>query len=387
MKRHECLAMLLAGGQGSRLGPLTRHIAKPAVSFGGKYRMIDFTLSNCANSHIGTVGVLTQYRPMMLNAYIGTGAAWDLDEHGAGVSILPPYETEQGGEWYKGTADAVFRNIDYIKMHNPKYVVILSGDHLYNMDYREMIKTHTDNNADLTISAMTVTLEEASRFGILTTDSSDDRILKFTEKPKNPDSTLASMGIYVFNCDVLLKALIEDSTDPDSSHDFGKNIIPKLLAEGKRLYCHKYQGYWKDVGTIPSYYETTMDLLEAEPEFDLFAADNAIMSSANYLPPEYIGDKAVVKQSMIGSGSVILGSAVHSMISVNCNIGEDAVVKDAILLPGAKVEAGAVVTRAILGEGAVVKAGAVFGSSDPESEIAVVGNNAVVEKEEALING
>ena len=249
MKEKECIAMLLAGGQGSRLGALTKTIAKPAVSFGGKYRIIDFSLSNCANSNIDTVGVLTQYRPYQLNTYIGTGSAWGLDTSSGGVAILPPYATESGGRWYEGTADAIFRNLDYIRLYHPKYVLILSGDHLYRMDYQKMLQRHIEKQADLTISVMQVPIEEASRFGIMTAEE-DGRIVKFSEKPKEPDSNLASMGIYIFSADVLEQALIADSTDELSEHDFGKNIIPKLLAEGERLYTYEFSGFWKDVGTI-----------------------------------------------------------------------------------------------------------------------------------------
>ena len=379
MKEKEILAMLLAGGQGSRLGALTKTIAKPAVSFGGKYRIIDFSLSNCANSHIDTVGVLTQYRPYLLNSYIGTGSAWGLDASNGGVSILPPYATETGGEWYQGTADAIYRNLNYINLYDPKYVLILSGDHLYRMNYREMLKCHKDNNADLTISVMKVPMEEASRFGIMTTDETG-RIVKFSEKPKQPDSDLASMGIYIFNKDVLEKALIEDSTDSSSEHDFGKNIIPKLLAEGKRLFCYEFSGFWMDVGTISSFHETSMGLLEEEPEFDLDDRDFPIFSNENISPPHYIGPEADIQESIVGNGSQILGNVAHSVISVNSYVGKGAYVKDSVLLPGATVEDGATVNRAILGENSVIRAGAVFGSEDPKDDIAVIGDDFIVEK-------
>ncbi len=269
MSKKECIAMLLAGGQGSRLGALTSKIAKPAVSFGGKYRIIDFTLSNCANSGIDTVGVLTQYRPYQLHEYVGSGRAWDLNELGAGVSILPPYATQEGGAWYAGTADAVTQNLDYIKSHDPEYVMILSGDALYRMDYRKMLDTHVSNDADLTVAVMPVPWEDASRFGILTTDE-NHQITKFTEKPEKPDSNLASMGIYIFTADFLIQTLEEDALDQRSSHDFGGDIIPKALADGKRLFAHEYHGFWKDVGTIASYHETSMDLLGPNPLFDLY---------------------------------------------------------------------------------------------------------------------
>ena len=378
-REKEILAMLLAGGQGSRLGALTKTIAKPAVSFGGKYRIIDFSLSNCANSHIDTVGVLTQYRPYLLNSYIGTGSAWGLDASNGGVSLLPPYATESGGEWYKGTADAIFRNLNYIDLYNPKYVLILSGDHLYRMDYRKMLKCHIENNADLTISVMKVPMEEASRFGIMTADETG-RIVKFSEKPKKPDSNLASMGIYIFSKDVLKKALIEDSTNEASDHDFGKNIIPKLLEENKRLFCYEFSGFWMDVGTIPSFHETSMDLLEADPKFDLDDDDFPIFSNENISPPHYIGPDADIRESIIGNGSQIFGEVIHSVISVDSNIGKGARVKDSVLLPGATVEDGAIVTRAILGENSVIRAGAIFGSEDPEADIAVIGDDRVVKK-------
>ena len=376
MKEKECIAMLLAGGQGSRLGALTKTIAKPAVSFGGKYRIIDFSLSNCANSNIDTVGVLTQYRPYQLNTYIGTGSAWGLDTSSGGVAILPPYATESGGRWYEGTADAIFRNLDYIRLYHPKYVLILSGDHLYRMDYRKMLQRHIEKQADLTISVMQVPMEEASRFGIMTAEE-DGRIVKFSEKPKEPDSNLASMGIYIFSTDVLEQALIADSTDELSEHDFGKNIIPKLLAEGKRLYTYEFSGFWKDVGTIPSFHETSMELLDPEPAFDLADEEFPIFSNENLSPPQYIGPDASVENSFIGNGSQILGSVVHSVISVDSYVGKGAVVKDSVLLPGATVRDGAVVTRAILGENTLVKEGVIFGNAG--GEIVVTGDDSVVE--------
>lgn len=371
--------MLLAGGQGSRLGALTRHIAKPAVSFGGKYRIIDFPLSNCANSKIDTVGVLTQYRPYLLNSYIGTGSAWDLDGSGGGVSILPPYATEKGGEWYKGTADAIYQNLAYIELYDPDYVLILSGDHLYRMDYRKMLRRHIEAGADLTVSVMEVPIEEASRFGIITTDG-EGRITKFTEKPKQPDSNLASMGIYVFSTEVLREALTRDSADPASSHDFGKDVIPTLLREGAKLYSYRFSGFWRDIGTIQSYHETSMELLDPEPGFDLLADEFPVRSRENIQPPQYIGPEGCVRECFVGNGSRIFGAAQHSILSINSYVGEDAQVRDSVLLPGARVERGATVTRAILGEGAVVAEGASFGSGNLDIEIAVAGNGTVVEQ-------
>ncbi len=382
MSKKECIAMLLAGGQGSRLGALTSKIAKPAVSFGGKFRIIDFSLSNCANSGIDTVGVLTQYRPYLLNSYVGSGEAWDLDERGAGVSILPPYATQEGGSWYAGTADAVAQNIGYIKEHDPEYVLILSGDHLYRMDYRKMLKSHIEHNADLTISVMPVPWEEASRFGIITKDPEDDRILKFTEKPEKPDSNLASMGIYIFSTKLLIDALEEDALDPRSSHDFGKDIIPKLLEENRRLFCYEFHGFWKDVGTISSFHETSMDLLGENPEFDLFDKNFPIMSNATTRPPHYIGPDARIEDCLISNGCKVFGSVRHSIISTDCVIDERAVVEDSVLLPGAHVKAGAHVARAILGENSTVEEDVKLGSVDVTKDTAVVGNDVVIGKGE-----
>ncbi len=380
MRHQECVAMLLAGGQGSRLGALTKKIAKPAVAFGGKYRIIDFSLSNCTNSGIQTVGVLTQYKPLLLNSYIGTGAAWDLDSADGGVSVLQPYSTETGGQWYEGTADAIYQNIDYLDNIEPEYVVILSGDHLYKMDYSKMLAFHKVNEADLTISVMEVPWEDTSRFGILTADS-HGRISKFTEKPKDADSNLASMGIYIFSWPVLRDALIRDAKIEDSDHDFGKNIIPMLLAEQKRLFAYTFSGYWKDVGTISSYYETNMELLEEDPAFDIFNDDTKIFSNANMYPPHFVGESGVVKNSIICNGAEINGSVEHSIISFSCVIEEGAVVKDAILLPGAKVRAGAVVNRAIIGENTIIDANAVFGDAGSE-EIAIIGDLDIVRSAE-----
>lgn len=382
MSKKECIAMLLAGGQGSRLGALTSKIAKPAVSFGGKFRIIDFSLSNCANSGIDTVGVLTQYRPYLLNSYVGSGEAWDLDERGAGVSILPPYATQEGGSWYAGTADAVAQNIGYIKEHDPEYVLILSGDHLYRMDYRKMLKSHIEHNADLTISVMPVPWEEASRFGIITKDPEDDRILKFTEKPEKPDSNLASMGIYIFSTKLLIDALEEDALDPRSSHDFGKDIIPKLLEENRRLFCYEFHGFWKDVGTISSFHETSMDLLGENPEFDLFDKNFPIMSNVTTRPPHYIGPDARVEDCLISNGCKVFGSVRHSIISTDCVIDKRAVVEDSVLLPGAHVKAGAHVARAILGENSTVEEDVKLGSVDVTKDTAVVGNDVVIGKGE-----
>ena len=381
MQQQECVAMLLAGGQGSRLGALTKNIAKPAVAFGGKYRIIDFSLSNCTNSNINTVGVLTQYKPLLLNSYIGTGAAWDLDDAYGGVFVLPPYATETGGQWYRGTADAVFRNMDFIDSYHPEYVLIISGDHLYKMDYSRMLDFHKQSGADLTISVMEVAWEEASRFGILTADETG-KISRFTEKPKEPDSNLASMGIYIFNWPVLREALLKDEADPDSDHDFGKNVIPFLLKENKKLYAYTFTGYWKDVGTIDSYYQTNMELLEQNPSFDIFDDDMRVFSNSNLYPPHYIGPDASIDNSLVCNGSRILGQAKNSILSFNVFIGEGACVTDSILLPGAMVMEGAQVCRSIIGENSVVPAGSSLGSRDSE-EITVIGDNITAEDIEA----
>ena len=381
MSKKECIAMLLAGGQGSRLGALTSNVAKPAVSFGGKFRIIDFALSNCANSDVTTVGVLTQYRPYLLHSYIGTGEAWNRDERDGGVSILPPYATQTGGAWYEGTADAVTQNIGYIEQNDPEYVLILSGDQLYRMDYAEMLETHKKNNADLTIAVMPVPWEEASRFGIITTDE-EGRITKFTEKPKKPDSNLASMGIYIFTTDLLLAALREDAVDQTSEHDFGKNIIPKLLDDGKRLYTYEFNGFWRDVGTISSYHETRMDLLGPNPAFDIFDEKFPIMSNASTRPPSFVGRNGEVEDCLVSNGCRILGKAKHSIISTDAVIGERATVVDSVLLPGAVVKDGAHVVRAILGENSVVEENVNLGSVDMTKDTAVIGNDVVVGKGE-----
>ena len=357
MASKECIAMLLAGGQGSRLMALTSKIAKPAVSFGGKFRIIDFSLSNCATSGIDTVGVLTQYRPYQLHEYVGSGRAWDLAEHGCGVSILPPYATQEGGAWYAGTADAITQNLDYIKSHDPEYVLILSGDHLYRMDYRKMLESHIEHNADLTVSVMPVPWEEASRFGIITANPEDGRIEKFTEKPEKPDSNLASMGIYIFSTDVLVRALEEDAVDQRSSHDFGNDIIPKLLGEGKRLYTYEFHGFWKDVGTIASFHETSMDLLGDNPEFDLFDKSFPVMSNDSTRPPHFIGPDGRVDDCLVSNGCRVYGTVRHSILSTDCVVGERAIVEDSVLLPGAIVKDGAHVVRAFLCENAIVDEG------------------------------
>ena len=389
MSKKECIAMLLAGGQGSRLGALTQKIAKPAVSFGGKFRIIDFSLSNCSNSGIDTVGVLTQYRPYLLHAYVGSGEAWDLDSRDGGVSILPPYETQTGGAWYAGTADAITQNLDYIKANDPKYVLILSGDHLYRMDYRKMLKTHIENNADLTVSVMPVPWEEASRFGILTTDPEDGRITKFTEKPDKPDSNLASMGIYIFSADVLIEALEEDALDQRSSHDFGKDIIPKLLGEGKRLYSYEFHGFWKDVGTIDSLWDANLDLLNPGSNLDLNDRKWKIYSRNSVMPPAFIGKEADVQNSVISEGCEIEGFIDYSVLFPGVTVEEGAEVHYSIIMPGAVIKKGAAVKYAIIGENSTVEQNAAVGAAPEQTKqgewgVAVVGPDVTVKEGTAV---
>ena len=370
MERKKCIAMLLAGGQGSRLGLLTQKNAKPAVSFGGKYRIIDSSLSNCANSDIDTVGVLVQYRPLILNEYLGTGEAWDLDVQNGGVHVLPPYATQTGGSGYEGTADAIYHNLDFIDAHDPEYVVILSGDHLYTMDYSKMLGEHIANDADLTISVMEVPWDEAGRFGIMSVDQ-EGRVTKFAEKPKEPESNLASMGIYIFSTDVLRKSLLEDHDDKDSEKDFGKNIIPKLLAEGKRVFCYRFSGYWRDIGTIKSYYDANMDLLAEDPEFNIFDEKIKVYSNSNIYPPQFIGAKGDVRNSLICNGSEIEGTVIHSIIGLGSVVEEGAVVEDSVVLPGVRIQSGAHLRKVIVDENYTVTGGmTVIGSDD---DIKVIG--------------
>lgn len=375
MRKKECVAMLLAGGQGSRLGVLTEKIAKPAVSFGGKYRMIDFSLSNCVNSGIDTVGVLVQYKPTLLNRYLGTGAAWDLDATWGGVHILPPFATQTGGEWYEGTADAIYHNIDFIDEYDPEYVLILSGDHLYQMDFNLMLEYHKLMKSDLTVAVKTVPWDEASRFGIMSTDD-EMRIVRFTEKPKQPDSNLASMGIYIFTWKVLRAALLADHADASSEHDYGKNIIPTLLSQGKNLFAYVFSGYWEDVGTIPSYYSTQMALLEPDAAFKVHDTRMHILSNLNEHAPSFVGEDAEVVDSMICNGCEIYGTVEHSILSPGVVVEKGAVVKDSILLPESVVGEGAVVERTILNEKASIAAHAKVGCGE---KITVVGADSTME--------
>ena len=368
MKKKKCIAMLLAGGQGTRLGKLTSSIAKPAVSFGGKYRIIDFGLSNCVNSGIDTVGILIQYKPLILNRYVGTGESWDLAVADGGVHILPPYAGETGGEWYEGTADAIFHNIDFIDMYDPENVLILSGDHIYKMDYNKMLEAHESREADLTVSVIEVPMEEASRFGIMTADK-EGRITKFSEKPKNPDSNLASMGIYIFSWKALRKALLEDHEKEGSSHDFGNDIIPKMLGEGKDIFVYRFEGYWRDVGTVQSYYDSQMDLMDNVENINVFTENNKVFSNSNIYPPQYIGPSANVSDSLISNGCRIYGSVRHSILGSGAVIAEGAVIEDSIILPNAYVGRDCHITRAIVNEGAVVDDRKDVGSKDGDIEV------------------
>lgn len=357
----ECVAMLLAGGQGSRLYSLTRNLAKPAVPFGGKYRIIDFPLSNCVNSGIDTVGILTQYQPLVLNDYIGNGQPWDLDRLNGGVHILPPYQSATGSDWYKGTANAIYQNIRFIENYDPLYVLILSGDHIYKMDYAKMLEHHKQTRADCTIAVLEVPAEETFRFGIMTTDKKG-RITRFEEKPKKTDSTLASMGVYIFTWEKLRAYLEADEADKTSENDFGKNIIPKMLDEKQKMVAYPFEGYWKDVGTIDSLWEANMDLLNPRMPLDIWDPDWKIYSRTAGRPPHYIGAKAMVENCVITEGCTVEGELDSAVLFAGTRVGPGAVVRDSIIMPGAVVETGAQVNYAIVAENAVIKKGAVVGA-------------------------
>lgn len=358
MIKKEMIAMLLAGGQGSRLGVLTAKVAKPAVTFGGKYRIIDFPLSNCINSGIDTVGVLTQYQPLRLNTHIGIGIPWDLDRNVGGVSVLPPYERSTNSEWYTGTANAIYQNLEYMETYNPDYVLILSGDHIYKMDYKIMLDYHKANNADITIAAMPVPMEEASRFGVVVTDK-DSRITEFEEKPEHPKSNLASMGIYIFSWKVLKEALIKLKNQQGC--DFGKHVIPYCFENNKRIFAFEYNGYWKDVGTLSSYWEANMELIDIIPVFNLYEEFWKIYTKTDAIPPQYIDEAAKVSKCIIGEGTEIYGTVENSVIGSCVTIGEGAVVKDSIIMNGVTIEAGAYVEKGIIAENVKVGANAKLG--------------------------
>lgn len=379
----DVVAMLLAGGQGSRLGVLTKSIAKPAVPYGGNYRIIDFPLSNCVNSGIYTVGVLTQYQPLVLNDYLGNGQPWDLDRINGCVHVLSPYEAIGGAEWYKGTANAIYQNINFIEKYDPEYVVILSGDHIYKMDYAKMVDFHKKNNADCTIAVLEVPWEEASRFGILATDE-NDKIYEFAEKPAEPKSNKASMGVYVFSWDKLKKYLTEDEADPNSSNDFGKNIIPKMLGDGQRMFAFPFKGYWKDVGTIESLWEANLDIINPNVDLDLSDKSWRIYSRNPMAPPHYIGKDAVVENSSVSEGCEIDGLVDYSVVSPNVTIEKDAEVKYSVIMPGATIKSGAKVYYSIIAEDAVIESGAQIGAIPEDLEnpedwgVAVIGSGATI---------
>ena len=376
--KKDCIAMLLAGGQGSRLYDLTKQIAKPAVSFGGKYKIIDFPLSNCINSGIDTVGVLTQYQPLALNEYVCNGAPWDLDRMRGGLSVLPPYQGNSRSDWYKGTANAIYQNINFIKHYNPDYVLILSGDHIYRMDYNKMLEQHKATGAVCTVATITVPMDEASRFGICNTNK-DGSIYEFEEKPKKPKNNQASMGIYIFNTDTLIEYLETDEADENSSNDFGKNIIPNLLNNGEKLYSYKFEGYWKDVGTISSLWEANMDLIGEEPVLNLADKNFRIYSKNTARPPQYIGPGAKIVNSLISEGCKIYGTVENSILSGGVIIEEGAIVKDAVIMEDVVVKKGAAVYSAIVDSSAVIDKKAVVGKKDAGKEdITVIASGSVV---------
>jgi glucose-1-phosphate adenylyltransferase len=365
MGKKKCVAMLLAGGKGSRLNSLTKDLAKPAVPFGGKYRIIDFTLSNCANSGIDTVGVLTQYQPLLLNSYIGIGSAWDLDRKDGGVTVLPPYAETSEVKWYTGTASAIYQNLNYLKQYQPEYVLILSGDHIYKMNYESMLEYHIEKRADATISLIDVPWAEASRFGIMNTNE-DLRITEFEEKPAEPKNNLASMGIYIFSWNILKEYLEMDARNTKSSHDFGKDIIPTLLEENKKLYAYPFKGYWKDVGTVKSLWEANMDLLNDECDLNLFDHDWRIYSVNPNQPPQYISPEAVVKESLINEGCTIEGEIDKSVLFQGVSVGKGSIIKESVIMPDAVIGENVIIEKAIVPDDAVIPDGTVIRSFDDE---------------------
>jgi glucose-1-phosphate adenylyltransferase len=384
--------MLLAGGQGTRLGVLTSQVAKPAVPFGGKYRIIDFTLSNTVNSHIDTIGVLTQYQPFELNTYIGNGQPWDLDRLNGGVFVLPPFMRAKSGEWYKGTANAIYQNIAFIDRYNPEYVLVLSGDHIYKMDYSLMLDSHKKNKADCTIAVIDVPLSQASRFGIMSADEKG-RVTEFEEKPKKPKGTKASMGIYIFTWEKLKAYLIADEDDKSSQNDFGKNIITNMLKNGEKLYAYSFKGYWKDVGTISSLWEANMDLLDKNSGINLNDTGWKIYARNSAEPPHYLGLNAKIENSLVSEGCEIDGTLRNSILSHSCTVGKGAIVENSIVMPGAAIDENAVVRYAIIGPGAVVKKGAQIGENltaaaeNGEWEIALIGPDTVIKEGEVVLKG
>lgn len=376
--KNEMVAMLLAGGQGSRLKSLTSNTAKPAVPFGGKYKIIDFAISNAANSGIDNIGILTQYKHFYLNEHIGLGQAWDYDRLKGGLKILSPYYTEDGGRWYKGTANAIYENIDYLDNIGPKYVLILSGDHIYKMNYDKALKHHKDSNADATIAVMEVDWDEASRFGIMNTDE-NDTITEFEEKPENPKSNLASMGIYIFNWDVLRKALIEDYKNQESSYDFGKDIIPKLLAEGKKMTAYRFKGYWKDVGTVKSYWEANLDLIKDESGLDIYDSSWRINTTSKNLPPQYIGKEAKIINSLVNEACQVHGEVVNSVLFDQVTIEDGAEVYNSVILPGAIITKGCIIHNAVINADVYVNENTKIGVVGTDKVYLVDQNNIIEE--------
>lgn len=377
MRKKECVAMLLAGGEGRRLGVLTSKLAKPAVHFGGKYRIIDFTLSNCTNSGIDTVGVLTQYQPLVLNTYIGIGTPWDLDRKNGGVTVLPPYMEQKGGDWYRGTANAIYRNISFVEQYDPEYVLVISGDHIYKMDYDLMLDFHKSKGADATIAVIEVKWEEASRFGIMSTDN-EERITEFAEKPKEPKSNLASMGIYIFNWKVLKEYLTKDEENPDSSKDFGKDVIPLMLKDQLKMYAYPFQGYWKDVGTIESLWEANMDLLESKPEFNLNDREWRIYSVNPCQPGQYVAPSAQIRRSLVNEGCSVFGEVDHSVLFYGVHVGEGSYIKDSVIMPNVRIGNNVKIFKAIIGEGTVVEDGSIIGEPEGQQDIVLIGSNETI---------
>ncbi|WP_026884341.1 glucose-1-phosphate adenylyltransferase [Clostridium akagii] len=380
MQKKEMVAMILAGGQGSRLGLLTKNIAKPAVPFGGKYRIIDFTLSNCSNSGIDTVGVLTQYKPFVLNRHIGIGVPWDLDRTNGGVYVLPPYMEEEGGCWYKGTANSIFQNIHFIDSYDPEYVLVLSGDHIYKMDYLKMLENHKKTGADASIAVIEVSMDEASRFGIMNTKENNE-IYEFEEKPKEPKSTMASMGIYIFNWKVLRKSLIEDQEDENSKNDFGKNIIPKMLAGGKKLFAYPFKGYWKDVGTVDSLWQANMDMLDDNNMLDIHNPYWKIFSVNPISPPQYIAYDAVVKGSLVVEGCTILGEVNNSVLFPGVHIGKNSKIYDSVVMPNVYIGDNVTIRKSIIDSNAVISNNCVVGNKD---EITVIAEGNQIKESAAV---
>lgn len=382
MKKKEVVSMILAGGQGSRLGILTKRLAKPAVPFGGKYRIIDFALSNCSNSGIYTVGVLTQYKPLELNSHIGIGSPWDLDRRDGGVYILPPYQEENGGNWYRGTADAIYQNMSFIDNYNPEYVLVLSGDHIYKMDYSHMLNFHKEKGADVTIAVIKVPIEETYRFGIMSTRD-DMSIYEFEEKPKDAKSTNASMGVYIFNWKLLKKFLRSDHNNKNSSNDFGKNIIPNMLDSGLNIYAYPFKGYWKDVGTVKSLWEANMDLLREDNELNLRDPKWRIYSVNHMEPAQYIGPNANIKSSIAVDGCEIYGKVLHSIIFSGSVIGKNSEIIDSVVMPNTRIGDNVIINKAIIGSNVIVRRDSVIGNGN---EITVVGSNVDVKAGSILVN-